>query len=134
MDNVKLCSVYYNGVASMTDTRLRSEYGYASGTEDRYWRAGGRSANGYTLSAEQGQQKRIEQGQWFKTRFTDHLQKGWYYQFIVTTQQLHMFMEDIEKFDFIKYKVYQSLLPAVNSNYPDEGPRLHTFLFYIPEE
>jgi hypothetical protein len=122
-----VCSVHYNSVASVTDKSLVQIHEYTDPI--RYWR---RWTSGIT--EEQAQVKRLEEGHWFKTQFVDHCHKGWYYQFIVTTRQLECFMEDIEKFDFIKYKVYQSSQPAVNANYTDEGPKLHVFLFYIPED
>lgn len=133
---LNVCSMYYNRVASITDKSLVKIHGYREPI--RYWRqwswrSCARSI-GYTLTEEQATVKRLKEGQWFKTKFIDHWHKGWYYQFIVTTQQLECFMEDIEKFDFIKYKVYQSSQPAVNANYTDEGPKLHAFLFYIPED
>ncbi len=127
-----VCSVYYSSIASMTDRVLIELKDYHDTT--RYWREFRWSDRGYTLTEAQATEKRHVEGMWFKTKFVDHVRKGWYYQFIVTTQQLPIFMEDIEKFDFIKYKVYQTSVPGVNYNYPDEGPKLHAFLFYIPEE
>ena len=127
-----VCSVYYTSIASMTDRTLIELHGYSEPTQ--YWRGYRYSRNGYTLTEAQTAEKKHIEGMWFKTKFVDHVRKGWYYQFIVTTQQFPMFMEDIEKFDFIKYKVYQTSVPGVNYNYPDEGPKLHAFLFYIPEQ
>jgi hypothetical protein len=131
---LNVCSVHYNSVASITDKSLIKIHEYIEPI--RYWRqySWGSCTAGYTLSEEQATVKRLEDGQWFKTKFVDHCNKGWYYQFIVTTQQLECFMEDIEKFDFIKYMVYKSKQPAVNGNYLYEGPKLHAFLFYIPED
>ena len=127
-----VCSVYYSSIASITDRVLIELNGYRD--LKRYWREFRWNCRNYTLTEEQAAEKKQVEGMWFKTKFVDHVRKGWYYQFIVTTQQLPMFMEDIEKFDFIKYKVYQTSVPGVNYNYTDEGPKLHAFLFYIPEE
>lgn len=133
---LNVCSVHYNSVLSITDKSLVKIHEYIDPIQ--YWRrwqwGSSRFPSGFTLTEEQAQVKRLEEGQWFKTKFVDHCHKGWYYQFIVTTEQLECFIEDIEKFDFIKYKVYQSSQPAVNANYTDEGPKLHAFLFYIPED
>ncbi len=130
--DVPVVSVYYNAVASFTDRYLQEIAEYAE--PERYWRGWSWSRRGYRHTEEQAREKKAIESKFFKTRFVDNIAPGFYYQFIVTTKQYKCFIEDITNFDFIKYKVYESRQPAVNSNYPDEGPKLIAFLFYVPEE
>ncbi len=130
--SVPVISVHYNAVASFTDRYLQE----VSECQDPmyYWRNWRWSIRAFMCTVEEGLEKKAIESKFFKTRFVDNIAPGFYYQFIVTTKQYNCFIEDITNFDFIKYKVYESRQPAVNSNYPEEGPKLIAFLFYVPEE
>ncbi len=130
--SVPVISVHYNSVASYTDRYLQELSEYPDPIH--YWRIWHWGLKRYLHTVEKGLEKKAIESKFFKTKFVDNIAPGFYYQFIVTTKQYNCFIEDITNFDFIKYKVYESRQPAVNSNYPDEGPKLIAFLFYVPEE
>jgi lipid II:glycine glycyltransferase (peptidoglycan interpeptide bridge formation enzyme) len=70
----------------------------------------------------------------FKLKFYDvYAHKPGLYMFIVTNQQLRAFETDIDTVGMRKW-LYKRIDPAVNSNYIDEGPKLHMFIFNITKD
>ena len=70
----------------------------------------------------------------FKRFFVDNIAKsGGIYLFIVTVDQLPYFLIDITENNLDQYLV-KAVQPAVNSNYPESGVRLHMYIYNIPKK
>lgn len=134
MNEDVVISVHYNSVVGITDDYLVDYHGYTQEHIDRYWRGWSWSNRCYKLSVEAALKCKEEAANAFKTKFIDHIIPGVYYQFIITPPQERTFYKDITSTGFDKHLIYKSPIPGINTNYPEEGPKLTVYLFYVPKE
>lgn len=60
--------------------------------------------------------------------FLAHIKKDQYYFFILTKEMLPYWENTIDEFSLREHFVWSSKQMAVNSNYPEDGPRLKAYL------
>lgn len=141
----KINSIYYGGVASYPYSAWLYEYAngdeavmkrYRDGecgiayTEEGYYRGYDSWSGRFSRSVEEGVKYKEERESIFRKQFLPIFKskRGEWFQFIITNLQLPNFLRDIKENNLEHLIKYSSPEPAFNSNYPEDGPKLHFFL------
>jgi hypothetical protein len=131
---IKIYSVHYNSIASETPDYLYVVCGEHMANPDIYYRNYASFYGKYLRTIEEGELYKQQCLTKFKRKFINALEPNTWYQFILTKEQIDFFEEDCNNHGFLKYLVYQSPQLAINSNYPEDGPRLKVYLFHYKPE